>query len=53
MSSLSSVVALDVQVARRLGRGREDLEGHVPVDQPRNVDVAAVPAHEQVAAPQQ
>ena len=46
-------VALDVQMARRLGRGREHLEGHVPLDEPRDVHVAAIAADQQVAPPQQ
>ena len=47
------VVALDVQVARRLGRGGEHLERDVALDQPRDVDMAALRPPEQVAAPQQ
>ena len=47
------VVALDVQVARRLGRRGQDLEGDVAVDEARDVDVAALAALEQVAAPQE
>ena len=47
------VVALDVEVARRLGRDRQDLERDVAVDQPRDVDLATIRARQQVAAPQQ
>ena len=47
------VVALDVEVARRLHRGREHLEGDAALDHARHVEVATGPAHEQVAAEQQ
>ena len=47
------VVAVEVEVARRLGRRGQDLERHVALDQPRNVDVPARRALQQVAAPQQ
>ncbi len=47
------VVALDVEVARRFRGGGEDLQGDVALAQPRDVDVAARRALEQVPAPQQ
>ena len=47
------VVALDVEVARRLDRGREHLERDAALDHPRHVEMAAGPAHEQVAPEQQ
>ena len=47
------VVALDVEVARRLGRGGQDLQRDIALDQPRHVDVAACAALEEVAPPQQ
>ena len=47
------VVALDVEVARRLHRGREHLERDAALDHARHVEVATGPAHEQVAAEQQ
>ena len=40
-------------MARRLDGGREDLERDAALDHPRHVDVAPVPAHEEVAAEQQ
>ena len=47
------VVAFDVQVARRLRGGGQDLERDVALDEARDVDVAAVRASQQVATPQQ
>ena len=47
------VVALEVEVARSLGDDGEGLEGHVALQEPRHVDVAARRAVEQVAGPQQ
>ena len=53
MSSLRSSLRSMFRCRGDLVDRGEDLEGDVPLDQPRDVDVAAVAAHQQVAAPQQ
>ena len=47
------VVALEVEVARRLRGGGQDLERDVALDQPGDVDVAALAALQEVAAPEE
>jgi hypothetical protein len=46
-------VALDVQPARHFRHDGEDFERNVALAQPRQIDVAARAAREQVAPPQQ
>ena len=53
MSSESSSLRSMLRWRGDLVERGEDLERHVAVDQARHVDVAAVAANEQVAAPQQ